>query len=450
MLLVGLVYVATTRRHGLVRLLALPAGALGVLGVLYGLAEHLQQNGWLLLSLWVVGGGVLAIVALVVARRSGTLSGTIMAMAAAAAVFAYVRLDDLPSEFVAMLPLRRHPHRRGVARPVVCGPRPRPASPGSRARTSGSAVTARAHCGDADGSMPPRGRWVRRTSTDVARRGGHDLAGDLGGQRLGEHRPVAEPPQVELQALRLDAPCDPGRTRSPRVDRSGCWVTGHIDVSSSVVKRTAVTWAGAGNTSTWSIGVAHGRAEHGEIRRRGLAAGSTSTAAAHERVRCRPCSTDEQVAAYHRDGFLVVAGFVDARRVRDAARSGRSSIVDGVRAERPSARCSPPTSRNGVSNREFLASGGGDVVLLRGGRVRPGRRAAPGQGAEHQQDRPRRCTTSTPSSSASATRPSSPRSPPTSASPTRSRCRACTSSSSRTSAARSAATRTPRSSTPTR
>ncbi len=104
MLLVGLVYVATTRRYGLVRLLALPAGALGVLGVLYGLAEHLQQNGWLLLSLWVVGGGVLAIVALVVARRSGTLSGTIMAMAAAAAVFAYVRLDDLPSEFVAMLP----------------------------------------------------------------------------------------------------------------------------------------------------------------------------------------------------------------------------------------------------------------------------------------------------------------------------------------------------------
>ena len=34
----------------------------------------------------------------------------------------------------------------------------------------------------------------------------HDLAGDLGGQRLGEHRTIAKSPQVQLQALRFDAP----------------------------------------------------------------------------------------------------------------------------------------------------------------------------------------------------------------------------------------------------
>ncbi len=38
------------------------------------------------------------------------------------------------------------------------------------------------------------------------------------------------------------------------VATSGCWVTGHTDDSSSVVKRTFVTCAGAGNTSTWSMG----------------------------------------------------------------------------------------------------------------------------------------------------------------------------------------------------
>ena len=35
----------------------------------------------------------------------------------------------------------------------------------------------------------------------------HHFARDLGGQRLGEHGAVTEAPQVELQALRLDAVC---------------------------------------------------------------------------------------------------------------------------------------------------------------------------------------------------------------------------------------------------
>ena len=54
--------------------------------------------------------------------------------------------------------------------------------------------------------MPPRGRWVSVTVTDARLGGVEDLAGDLRRQRLGEHRAVAEAPQVELEALALDAP----------------------------------------------------------------------------------------------------------------------------------------------------------------------------------------------------------------------------------------------------
>ena len=54
-------------------------------------------------------------------------------------------------------------------------------------------------------SMPPRGRCVKVTVTALRLRGGHDLAGDLGRQRLGEHGPVPERPQVELQRLALHA-----------------------------------------------------------------------------------------------------------------------------------------------------------------------------------------------------------------------------------------------------
>ena len=50
------------------------------------------------------------------------------------------------------------------------------------------------------------------------------------------------------------------------LDRSGWLVTGQRDASSSVPKRTSVTWSGAGNTSTWSIAWLHRRPEHGEAR----------------------------------------------------------------------------------------------------------------------------------------------------------------------------------------
>jgi hypothetical protein len=61
--------------------------------------------------------------------------------------------------------------------------------------------------------MPPRGRWVSVTFTCVRLRAVHDFAGDLGGERLGEHGTIAEAPQVQLQALALDAPLARARTR---------------------------------------------------------------------------------------------------------------------------------------------------------------------------------------------------------------------------------------------
>ena len=68
--------------------------------------------------LWLVVG--MAITSAGVGRRGALRrrsSAAIMAMAAVAALFVYLRLDAIPDEFVPMLPVRRHARRRVVARP---------------------------------------------------------------------------------------------------------------------------------------------------------------------------------------------------------------------------------------------------------------------------------------------------------------------------------------------
>ena len=81
-------------------------------------------------------------------------------------------------------------------------------------------------------------------------------------------------------------------------------------------------------------------------------------------------------------------GFRRPRGVRRAeATRRRARGASGSPA--PSARSSPPTSRSASSNRRVPLERRQRLVLLRGGSVRRRRAAAPGQGAEHQQDRPR-------------------------------------------------------------
>ena len=87
------------------------------------------------------------------------------------------------------------------------------------------------------------------------------------------------------------------------------------------------------------------------------------------------------------DGFLVIEGFAprrgvrraEAARRRDRRRLGADGRAHGVHHRPAGAHEQPRVPRLGRV----------DLVLLRGRRLRRVRRAASGQGAEHQQDRPR-------------------------------------------------------------
>ena len=54
--------------------------------------------------LWLIVGVAITVVGVGFAARVGGLTGAIMAMAAVAALFVYLRLDAIPDEFVPMLP----------------------------------------------------------------------------------------------------------------------------------------------------------------------------------------------------------------------------------------------------------------------------------------------------------------------------------------------------------
>ena len=163
----------------------------------------------------------------------------------------------------------------------------------------------------------------------------------------------------------------------------------------------------------------------------------------------RSVLTIEQIDAYHRDGFLVIEGFAATRACADAEapRRSRSSTTAQPTAERTvfttneQERVEQPRvpRQSGSTTWCFFE----EEAFDDDGALRQAKELSINKigHAMHDLDPMFERFTYT---------PSWPRSPPTSACPTRSRCRACTSSSSRGSAARSAATRTRRSCTPTR
>jgi len=53
---------------------------------------------------WLIVGLAITTYGIVVATRSNAVSVAIMGMAAVAALFIYLRLDEIPDEFVPMLP----------------------------------------------------------------------------------------------------------------------------------------------------------------------------------------------------------------------------------------------------------------------------------------------------------------------------------------------------------
>ena len=92
----------------------------------------------------------------------GGLTGAIMAMAAVAALFIYLRLDAIPDEFVPMLPyivtlVVVSSRGQALRPPAAAG---EPWFKGQQTRTERRA--------DAEIVIPPRGRWVIVTSTEIA------------------------------------------------------------------------------------------------------------------------------------------------------------------------------------------------------------------------------------------------------------------------------------------
>ena len=100
--------------------------------------------------------------------------------------------------------------------------------------------------------MPPRGRCVSVTVTRFGR------ADDITSPAISAANASAntarsrKPHRYSLRLL-LSMHHSPGTYSMTTVLRSGCCVTGHTEATSSLVKVTTVTLAGAGNTSTWSM-----------------------------------------------------------------------------------------------------------------------------------------------------------------------------------------------------
>ena len=198
LLFAGTIYAFVTKGVTALRFVAAGVAAFGVFVVLRAFFYELGGNVAIFL-LWLVVGLAITTAGVVGAVRYAGLSAAIMAMAAVAALFVYLRLDAIPDEFVPMLPyvvtLVVVSSRGQALRPPAAAGEPWFKGQQQLERLGGRADRDAAAwaLGERDGDRRGLG-------------GVEDLAGDLGGQRLGEHRAVAESPQIELEALALDAP----------------------------------------------------------------------------------------------------------------------------------------------------------------------------------------------------------------------------------------------------
>jgi simple sugar transport system permease protein len=103
LLFAGTAYAFATKGVAGMKFVAVGLSALGVFVVLRALFYELGGNVAVFV-IWLLGGLAISVAGLLVARRCGGLGAAIMAMAAVAALFIYLRLDVIPDEFVPMLP----------------------------------------------------------------------------------------------------------------------------------------------------------------------------------------------------------------------------------------------------------------------------------------------------------------------------------------------------------
>jgi len=103
LLIAATLYAFVTKHVNAMKLVAVGVSAFGTFVVLRAFFYELGDTVVVFL-LWLIVGPAITAYGMVIAMRSNAVSVAIMGMAAVAALFIYLRLDEIPDEFVPMLP----------------------------------------------------------------------------------------------------------------------------------------------------------------------------------------------------------------------------------------------------------------------------------------------------------------------------------------------------------
>ena len=103
LLIAATAYAFVSKRVNAMKLAAVGVSAFGTFVVLRAFFYELGDNAFMFFA-WLLVGLAITTYGIVVATRSNAVSVVIMAMTAVAALFIYLRLDEIPDEFVPMLP----------------------------------------------------------------------------------------------------------------------------------------------------------------------------------------------------------------------------------------------------------------------------------------------------------------------------------------------------------
>jgi len=103
LLIAATLYAFVTKHVNAMKLVAVGVSAFGTFVVLRAFFYELGDTV-VVFFLWLIVGLAITAYGMVIAMRSNAVSVAIMGMAAVAALFIYLRLDEIPDEFVPMLP----------------------------------------------------------------------------------------------------------------------------------------------------------------------------------------------------------------------------------------------------------------------------------------------------------------------------------------------------------
>ena len=103
LLIAATMFALVTKRVNVMKLVAVGVSAFGTFVVLRAFFYELGGSGFVFFA-WLIVGLAITAFGIVTGVRSSAVAMAIMAMTAVAALFIYLRLDEIPDEFVPMLP----------------------------------------------------------------------------------------------------------------------------------------------------------------------------------------------------------------------------------------------------------------------------------------------------------------------------------------------------------